>query len=154
MNSLVSSSLMQNLPGTISVSGILKVWGCGVFSLMQNDAGEGSRVALPYLHSGQLSNIHFYKCQHFLGSTAVQTECEVSVGFKSTKHGTAPQENSCEAVQKLIRKSQIALCGRKSWWDCSIAQGSVLTMWRSLYLQSHDLIFNLASKKLGRGAVL
>ena len=32
----------------------------------------------------------------------------MSLGFKSTKHGAASQENSCEAVQKLIRKSQIA----------------------------------------------
>ena len=32
----------------------------------------------------------------------------MSLGFKSTKHGAAFQENSSEAVQKLIRKSQIA----------------------------------------------
>ena len=84
----------------------------------------------------------------------------MSLGFKSTKHGAASQENSCEAVQKLIRKSQIALdltegdAAEKVDGIAPFAQGSVLTMWRSLYLQSHDLIFYLASKKLGRGAVL
>ena len=128
---------MKSLPGIISVSGILMIWSCGVFSLMQNDAGEGSRVALPYLHSGQLSNIHFYKCQHFLGSTAVQTECEESLGFKSTKHGAASQENSCEAVQKLIRKSQIALDLAEG--DAAEKVDGIAPLPKEVFLQCGDL---------------
>ena len=113
------------------------IWSCGVFSLMQNDAGEGSRVALPYLHSGQLSNIHFYKCQPFLGSTAVQTEFEVSLGFKSTKHGAASQENSCEAVQKLIRKSQIPLDITEG--DAAEKVNEIAPLLKEVFLQWWDL---------------
>ena len=84
-----------------------------------------------------LSNIHFYKCQHFLGSTAVQTECEVSLGFKSTKHGAASQENSCEAVQKLIRKSQIALDLAEG--DAAEKVDGIAPLPKEVFLQCGDL---------------
>ena len=66
-----------------------------------------------------------------------QRESEVSLGFKSTKHGAASQENSCEAVQKLIRKSQIALDLAEQ--DAAEKVDGIAPLPKEVFLQCGDL---------------
>ena len=61
----------------------------------------------------------------------------MSLGFKSTKHGAASQENSSEAVQKLIRKFQIALDLTEG--DAAEQVDGIAPLPKDVFLQCGDL---------------
>ena len=61
----------------------------------------------------------------------------MSLGLKSTKQGAASQENSCEVVQKLIRKSRIALDLAEG--DAAEKVDGIAPLLKEVFLQCGDL---------------
>ena len=98
---------------------------CGVFSLVQSDAGEGSRVASPYLHSGVLSNIHFKE--------------KVSCRWDSSRQNMELllKKIVVRPFKKLIRKYQIALDLAEG--DAAEKVDGIAPLLKEVFLQCGDL---------------